>query len=103
MTSEFLLARMLILCHDAGMTESYATQFARKGGEARAKKLSAEERSESARKAVEARWAKQKIELKKLTEEITEGTKALLAKTRKRQAAMARMKKARERKKKALL
>jgi hypothetical protein len=61
------------------MTESYATQFARKGGEARAKKLSAEERSESARKAVEARWAKQKIELKKLTEEITEGTKALLA------------------------
>jgi hypothetical protein len=94
---------MLILCHDAGMTESYATQFARKGGEARAKKLSAEERSESARKAVEARWAKQKIELKKLTEEITEGTKALLAKTRKRQAAMARMKKARERKKKALL
>jgi beta-phosphoglucomutase-like phosphatase (HAD superfamily) len=94
---------MLILCHDAGMTESYATQFARKGGEARAKKLSAEERSESARKAVEARWAKQKIELKKLTEEITEGTKALLAKTRKRQAAMARMKKTRERKKKALL
>lgn len=94
---------MLILCHDAGMTESYATQFARKGGEARAKKLSAEERSESARKAVEARWAKQKIELKKLTEEITEGTKALLAKTRKRQAAMARVKKTRERKKKALL
>jgi hypothetical protein len=85
------------------MTESYATQFARKGGEARAKKLSAEERSESARKAVEARWAKQKIELKKLTEEITEGTKALLAKTRKRQAAMARVKKTRERKKKALL
>jgi hypothetical protein len=31
-----------------------------KGGPARAKKLSAEERSESARKAVTARWAKSK-------------------------------------------
>ena len=56
------------------MAESYATQFARKGGHARAKKLSPEERSESARKAVEARWAK----LKKLVAEITEGTKELL-------------------------
>jgi hypothetical protein len=86
-----------------GMAESYATQFARKGGEARAKNLTAQERSESARKAVQARWAKQKIELEKLTKEITEGTKALLAKTRKSQAAMARVKKARERKKKAQL
>jgi len=93
MSSAFLLARMLVLCHDAGMAESYATQFARKGGEARAKKLTAEERSESARKAVEARWAKQKIELKKLTKEITEGTKALLAKTRKRQAVLAKKQK----------
>ena len=31
-----------------------------KGGPARAKKLTAEERSESARKAVKARWAKAK-------------------------------------------
>jgi hypothetical protein len=30
------------------------------GGKARAEKLSAEERSESAKKAVEARWAKNK-------------------------------------------
>jgi hypothetical protein len=90
MSSEFLLARMPILCHDAGMAESYATQFARKGGEARAKKLTAQERSESARKAVQTRWAKQKAELEKLTQEITGGTKALLAKTRKRQAAMAK-------------
>src|SRR5262249_54080650 len=35
---------------------------AAKGGEARAKSLSAEERSEIARKAVEARWAKTKPE-----------------------------------------
>jgi hypothetical protein len=81
---------MIVLWHDASMGESYATQFARKGGEARAKKLTAQERSESARKAVQARWAKQKVELEKLTKEITEGTKALLAKTRKRQAATAK-------------
>jgi hypothetical protein len=56
------------------MVDSYASQFARKGGQARAKKLSPEERSESARKAVEARWAKQK----KLVAEITEGSKELL-------------------------
>ena len=31
-----------------------------KGGHARAAKMTAEERSESARKAVQARWAKQK-------------------------------------------
>jgi len=67
-----------------GMAESYASQFARKGGQARAKKLTAEERSESARKAVEARWAKQRA----LTTEITEGTKALLRVAKKRQAAL---------------
>ena len=33
---------------------------AKKGGYARAKKMTAEERSESARKAVKARWAKAK-------------------------------------------
>ncbi|MGO9168909.1 MAG: hypothetical protein ACLP56_18735 [Candidatus Sulfotelmatobacter sp.] len=69
---------MAILCHDANMTESYASQFARKGGQARARKLTPEERSEAARKAVEARWAKQK----KLVAEITEGTKRLLKKAR---------------------
>ena len=35
-------------------------EMGRKGGLARAKKLSAQERSESARKAVKARWAKKK-------------------------------------------
>jgi hypothetical protein len=37
---------------------TYAVEFARKGGKARAKKLTAEQRKESARKAAKARWAK---------------------------------------------
>jgi len=37
----------------------------KKGGKARAAKLSAEERSESARKAVQARWAKAKTKAQK--------------------------------------
>jgi hypothetical protein len=40
--------------------ESYAVEFARKGGDARAKKLTAEQRKASAKKAAEARWAKVK-------------------------------------------
>ena len=44
--------------------ESYAVEFARKGGDARAKKLTAEQRKESARKAAQARWAKEKKRLK---------------------------------------
>jgi len=86
MSSQFLLARMNVLCDDASMTESYASQFARKGGQARAKKLTPEQRSESARKAVEARWAKQK----KLVAEITEGTKKLLKKARARKRSQTR-------------
>ena len=39
---------------------SYAVQFARKGGKARAAKLTPEQRSEIARNAVQARWAKKK-------------------------------------------
>lgn len=42
--------------------ESYAVQFARKGGKARADKLTPEQRKEIARKAVQARWAKRKKE-----------------------------------------
>jgi len=44
--------------------------------------MSAQQRSEAARKAVEARWAKQKEELKDLVGENTEGTKALERKER---------------------
>ena len=40
--------------------DSYATEFARKGGKARAEKLTAEQRKASAKKAAQARWAKKK-------------------------------------------
>jgi len=39
-----------------------AVRLGRKGGKATAKKLTAKERTESARKAVLARWAKRKAE-----------------------------------------
>jgi len=42
------------------MKNKYAVGLGRKGGKARAKSLTAKERSESARKAVLARWAKEK-------------------------------------------
>jgi general stress protein YciG len=51
-----------------------AVSLGRKGGKATAKNRTPEERAEAARKAVEARWAKQK----KLVAEITAGTKKLL-------------------------
>lgn len=35
---------------------SYASEFARKGGKARARKLTAAQRTESAKKAARARW-----------------------------------------------
>ena len=47
---------------------SYAVEFARKGGKARAKKLTAEQRKTSARKAAQARWAKQKGKFSRDTE-----------------------------------
>lgn len=40
--------------------KSYASQFASKGGKARAKALTPERRKEIARKAIAARWAKEK-------------------------------------------
>ena len=40
--------------------DPYAVAFAKKGAKARAAKLSPEQRSEIARKAVQARWAKAK-------------------------------------------
>lgn len=47
-----------------------AVALGRRGGQARAKKLSAEERSASARKAVEARWAKINASLKEAEENL---------------------------------
>jgi hypothetical protein len=54
-----------------------AVALGRRGGRATARNLSAEERSAKMRRAAEARWAKTKAELQKLTIEITEGTKRL--------------------------
>jgi hypothetical protein len=48
-----------------------AVELGRKGGKATARKRTAEERAEAARKAVEVRWAKQR----ELMKEISEGTK----------------------------
>jgi hypothetical protein len=39
-------------------------EFARLGGKARAKRLTPEQRQASARKAIQARWAKQKAKSK---------------------------------------
>ncbi len=77
------------------MAESYATQFARKGGHARAKKLTAQQRKESARKAAQARWAKK---MDGLVKEITEGTKELL-KTAQANVRAARARRARQQEK----
>jgi hypothetical protein len=79
-----------------------AVALGRRGGKARVQNQTPEQRIESAIRAANARW-KKNDKLGELVEEITEGTKALLAKTRKRQAAMAHLKKPRERKKKAQL
>jgi len=42
------------------MKNKYAVALGKKGGKARAKSMTAKERSEGARRAVEARWAKEK-------------------------------------------
>jgi hypothetical protein len=52
-----------------------AVSLGRRGGKARAKNQTPEERADSARRAAEARWAKQD----KLVDEITTGSKKLLA------------------------
>jgi hypothetical protein len=51
----------------------HLSQLGKKGGKARAKKMTPEERSDSARKAVEARWAK----TRELVDEINERSKKL--------------------------
>jgi hypothetical protein len=61
-----------------------AVALGRRGGKATAKNRTAEERAQAARKAVEARWSKQRAELERLTKEIKEGTTALLKKAQKR-------------------
>jgi hypothetical protein len=51
-----------------------AVELGRRGGKARARKLTPEERTQAARKAVEVRWAKQR----ELAKEISKGTRNLL-------------------------
>jgi hypothetical protein len=46
-----------------------AVALGRRGGQARAKNMSAKERQEAARKAVEARWARTKKKIDSLTEQ----------------------------------
>lgn len=53
--------------------KEHLASLGRKGGKARAKNLTPQERSESAKKAINARWAKLRAEVK----EIKEGTKRL--------------------------
>ncbi len=48
-----------------------AVSLGRKGGEARAKNLTPQQRSDAARKAVEARWAKMDKALDKLEKQTT--------------------------------
>lgn len=63
MSSKFVLARIFLLCHYLRVaTKRPLTiqEFARLGGKARAKKLTPEQRRESARKAIAARWEREK-------------------------------------------
>jgi hypothetical protein len=60
MSSKILLASIIVLCHSAVMAESYASQFARKGGQARAKKLTPAQRKKIAKAGAAARWGKKK-------------------------------------------
>jgi len=54
-----------------------AVQLGRLGGKARVKNQSPEERTESAKRAADARWAKQKAELTELVSDISKRTKEL--------------------------
>lgn len=60
--------------------QEYRERVARAGGHGRARKLSAQERKDSAKKAAEARWAR----LKELADDIDAKTKALEKKARKK-------------------
>jgi len=64
--------------------KQYLARIGRKGGKARLTKMTSEERIRVARQAAEARWAK----MEKLAADIDSGTKALLAKVKKREAAL---------------
>jgi hypothetical protein len=50
----------------------YLSKLGKKGGKARAKNLTRQQRTDAARRAAEARWAK----TRKLVDQVTEGAKA---------------------------
>ncbi len=64
----------------------YFAKFGKEGGKARARNMTAQQRADSARKAVEARWAKRR----KLVDEIRERSKQLLEITTKRERAISK-------------
>ena len=73
LSQQYVLARIIILCHPAGMTKTekqlreelekeIRRSFASKGGKALAKQMTPEQRKAAARKAAKARWAKARKE-----------------------------------------
>ena len=74
----------------------YFAKFGKEGGKTRARNMTAEQRREAARKASEARWAKNDERIAVALKEMNEETKALLGKT-----ARARGKKKRDGQKKS--
>jgi hypothetical protein len=64
----------------------YFAKFDKEGGKATARNRTPEERSDAARKAVEARWAKNENRIAKALKEVNEGTKTLLGRARARKA-----------------
>jgi len=71
----------------------YFAKFGKEGGKATARNRTPEQRSEAARKAVEARWAQNEKRITAAIKEVTSGTKALLKKARAAQDRLAKKKK----------
>lgn len=65
---------------------AYFAKFGKEGGTARAKHMTPEQRSEAARKAVAARWAKNEKRIDAALKEVNEGTNALLKRVKARRA-----------------
>ena len=64
----------------------YFAKFGREGGKTRARNMTAEQRQEAARKASDARWAKNDKRIEAALKEVTEGTAKLLKKTKRRKS-----------------
>jgi len=62
----------------------YLAKIGRKGGKTRVENQTPEQRTESARKAAQARWAKNEQRISAALKEITAGTSALLNKPRRK-------------------